>query len=33
MGYRCPRTTWLQLDEEAEVVVGVLRRLIDADKT
>ena len=28
MGYRCPRTTWLQLDEEVEVVVGVVRGLV-----
>ncbi len=32
LGYRCPRTTWLQLDEEAEVVVGVLRRLIAQER-
>ena len=30
MGYRCPRTTWLQLDEEVEVVVGLVAGLIAA---
>ena len=28
MGFRCPRTTWLQLDEEPEVVVALVGELI-----